>query len=361
MLRRTFHALALLLALAALTPAGANAAGAAGAVYALSNSPFGNSVIAYDRAADGTLTAAGTYATGGTGTGASLSSQAAVALSDDHRFLFAVNAGSDSISSFRIRGGGLELASTVPSGGDMPTSVTHRQGLLYALNAGAPNSVVGFSVARDGTLAPLGVSAPLSAAQTAPAQVELSPDGSVLAVTERATNRIATYAVGPGGSLAGPFVADSTGPTPFGFEFDKRGTLVVSDAGPGGGASSYRIGPDGFAVPVTPLVVTGQRAACWIEITKNGRYAYTTNAGSGNISGFAIGHDGSLSLLDADGVTAQLGGNPTDLAQSGNGHYLYARIGATNTIAGFRIGEDGSLSPVAAAPVAAGAAGLAGW
>jgi 6-phosphogluconolactonase (cycloisomerase 2 family) len=74
-----------------------------------------------------------------------------VILSDDHQWLFAVNAGSDSIASFRIRPGqGLELVSTVPSGGSMPISLAFYNGLLYALNAGIPNNVTGFTVAAMG-------------------------------------------------------------------------------------------------------------------------------------------------------------------------------------------------------------------
>src|SRR5690242_15208281 len=114
---------------------------AVGAVYALTNAPGGNAVVAYHRAADGGLTPVGTFGTGGAGTGTGLGSQGAVVVSEDHRFLFAVNAGSNSLSSFRILPDGLALVGVVPSGGTMPTSVAHQHGLLYALNAGVPNTV----------------------------------------------------------------------------------------------------------------------------------------------------------------------------------------------------------------------------
>lgn len=108
--------------------------------------------------------------------------------------------------------------------------------------------------------------------------------------------------------------------------------------------------------------MTGQRAACWAVVTKNGRYGYVTNAGTGNISGVAIGHDGSASLLDADGVTAITGGNPTDAALSGNSRFLYARVSATNEIAAFRIGSDGSLAELPSLTgTPDGLAGLAGF
>lgn len=247
MLGSTTRAVAAALALAAAAlfiATGATAsADAPGAVYALTNSPAGNAVVVYDRGGDGSLTPAGSYPTGGNGTGAGLGSQGAVIVSDNHRLLFAVNAGSNSISSFRIRPNGLELADTAPSGGSMPTSVAFSKGVAYVLNAGVPNNVSGFKVDLNGDLTPIpGSGRPLSAASTGPAQVGFSDDGVTVVVTERATNRIDTYTVAPNGLLSGPFVHDSAGPTPFGFAVDKRNTLFVSEAGAGGGASSYRIG-----------------------------------------------------------------------------------------------------------------------
>jgi 6-phosphogluconolactonase len=97
---------------------------------------------------------------------------------------------------------------------------------------------------------------------------------------------------------------------------------------------------------MSSMVMTGQRAACWAVVTKNGRYGYVTNAGTGNISGFAIGQDGSASLLNADGVTAVIGGNPTDVGVSVDSHFLYARVNTTNSIAVLAIGADGSLEPL---------------
>jgi 6-phosphogluconolactonase (cycloisomerase 2 family) len=93
------------------------------------------------------------------------------------------------------------------------------------------------------------------------------------------------------------------------------------------------------------MVMTGQRAASWAVVTKNGRYGYVTNAGTGNISGFTIFRDGSASLLDANGETAVTGGNPTDAALSHNSRFLYVRVAALGEIAIFRIASDGSLAP----------------
>ena len=368
MLRKMFRGLAFGIGAAALIglsllPASAASGGAAGAVYALTNSPAGNAVVVYQRGADGSLTPDGLFATGGLGTGSSLGSQGGVIVSDDHQLLFAVNAGDNTISSFRIRPDGLELADTASSGGTMPTSVAFFRGLLYVLNAGVPNNVSGFVVGRDGSLTLIaGSERSLSGADTGPAEVGFSDDGKAVIVAEKATNRIDVYVVGADGLLSGPTVFPSAGPTPFGFAVDKRNTLLVSEAGPGGGASSYRIGANGSLTPVSSMVMTGQRAACWAAVTKNGRYGYVTNAGTGNISGFAIAQDGSASLLNADGVTAATGGNPQDMALSLDSSYLYARVPVTGVIAIFRIRSDGSLDSLPSLTATpSGLVGLAGY
>jgi 6-phosphogluconolactonase len=337
--------------------------GAPKAVYALTNAPDGNAVVVYSRNGDGSLAPAGSFLTGGTGTGTGLGSQDAVIVSEGGRFLLGVNAGSNSVSSFRIHGRGLELVDTAPSGGSMPTSVTYHDGLLYALNAGVPNNVSGLRVSSRGELTPIaGSTRPLSADDTSPAQVGFSDDGDAVIVSERATNRLVTYTVGGNGFLSAPIVHASAGPTPFGFAVTKRDTLFVSEAGAGGGASSYNIGTDGSLDPVSSNVMTGQRAACWAVTTKNGRFGYVTNAGTGNISGFAIGRNGESTLLNPDGVTAVTGGNPTDAALSNNSRFLYVRVSALSQIAIFRIASDGSLEalpPLTGTP--AGLAGLAAY
>ena len=338
-------------------------AGGAGAVYAITNAAAGNSVVTYERGGDGALTAAAAFATGGLGSGAGLGSQGAVIVSDDQRFLFAVNAGSNSISSFRILPDGLELVDVAPSGGALPTSVAYRSGLLYVLNAGVPNNINGFTVDRNGMITPLaGSTRPLSAASTNPAQVGFSDDGAALIVSERATNLLDVYVLDESGRAVSQTVVPSAGPTPFGFAVDKRNTLFVSEAGAGGGASSYRISDAAGLTPVSAMAMTGQRAACWAVVTKNGRYGYVINAGTGNISGFAIAQDGSATLLNEDGVSATTGGNPTDAALSHDSQYLYVRVAALGAIAVFRVESDGSLTPrpsITGTP--AGLAGLAAF
>ncbi len=327
------------------------------AVYTLTNQVAGNAVAVFNRAADGTLSAAGTVATGGTGTGAGLGSQGAVALSDDGRWLFAVNAGSNDVSVLRVRRSGLSLASRTPSSGTLPISLTVRENVLYVLNAGGAGNITGFTVGESGELdAIAGSTRSLSGSGVGPAQVSFSPDGRSLLVTEKNTKLIDVYSVGRDGVAGARASVTSAGMTPFGFAFGRHDELFVSEAS--GSASSYELGRRGGLTVVSSAVLTHQGAPCWLVVTGDGGFAYTANAQGGSISGFAIARGGSISLLDADGATALVGPGATDLALSGGSPYLYDLV-RSNVLA-FRIQADGQLAPLGqAGGLPAGAVGLA--
>ena len=330
-----------------------------GAVYTMSNEASGNEILVFDRSADGTLSPAGSYDTGGIGTGGGLGNQGAVVLSEDGRWLFTVNAGSNDISVFALEPEGLNLVDVIPSGGQMPISLTVDRNLLYVLNAGGSagdmDNISGFIVAQDGTLSALPDSTrPLSMVSTAPAQIGFTANGRVLVVTEKATNNILTYTVGFDGYATGPNVYASVGTTPFGFGFGKRNQLFVSEAFGGAtdasAVSSYIAHPDGTLELVSPSVATNQTAACWVVVSEGGRFAYDTNAGSGSLSGFSIAFDGTITLLDADGRTGVTGDGtvPLDMAFSANGKYLYTLNGGDGTIGAFMVNGKGGLMLIAA-------------
>jgi 6-phosphogluconolactonase (cycloisomerase 2 family) len=350
------------LALGALAAPGSADASAPGAVFTSTNSPAGNAVVAFTRAANGSLTPAGSFATGGTGTGGGLGNQGAVVLSDDHQLLFVVNAGSNQISSFEVTPHALRRAEVIGSAGVEPISLTVHGRLLYVLNGGGEGNISGFSIGRDGQLSPLsGSTRTLSATGADAAEVAFNSDGSELVVTEKATGKIDTYSIGADGRPSGPVASDSAGPTPFGFAFDKRDHLIVSEAFGGAAGqsalSSYNVASDGSLETISPSVHTGQSAACWVATTGNGRFAYTTNTGSGNISAYSIGHGGSLTLLGG-GVTALTGAAPTDLALSENN--LFVLNSGAHTVGAYRVQHNGSLSPIdVAGNLPAGATGLA--
>jgi 6-phosphogluconolactonase (cycloisomerase 2 family) len=336
----------------------------AGAVFTLSNDPAGNTVEVFGRAVDGMLSPAGSVATGGLGSGDGLGSQGSLVLSDDGRWLVAVNAGSDEVSVFAVSGTGIRLTDVESSGGDRPISVTIHGGLVYVLNDGS-DTLSGLRVNRAGNLKPLTRSTiGLSASGIDPAQVEFTPSGTLVVVTEKNTNVIDVYRVHANGRLSGPSVQASEGETPFGFAFDPSGRLIVSEAF--GGApdasamSSYSLSGDGTVTPITASAKTTETAACWVVVTKNGRYTYTTNTGSNSITGYRVAGDGSLTLLDADGKTASTGATPIDMALTQSSRILYALAGGVPEINGFVVNGDGSLEPIGSAGgLPAGTVGLA--
>ncbi|MFN8597843.1 MAG: beta-propeller fold lactonase family protein [Anaerolineae bacterium] len=359
-----------LIASVALSGVGvAAAAGDTGAVYTLTNNAAGNEVAIFNRAANGTLTAAGTVSTGGLGNGGGLGSQGALTLSQDHKWLFAVNAGSNEISVFAVSAHGLKLVDKVASGGEQPISVTSHKNLVYVLNAGGSGNITGFTLGKHGKLTPIanstrGLSNSGVGAAPGPAQIEFSPKGDVLVVTEKATNLIDTYAV-EGGVAGNLTTHPSAGMTPFGFEFSKRGTLIVSEAAGGAAnassASSYAVNDDSFEL-LSAAVPTNQTAACWVVVTKNGKYAYTANAGSGSIATFRVEHDGGLKLLNGAAGSTGAGSHPSDMALSTNSHFLYVLANTTQSIGAFEVQVDGSLTAVSGVNgLPASSAGLAAW
>lgn len=341
----------------------------AGAVFTMSNSSTGNAVLVFQRAADGSLTPTGSVPTGGLGTGTGLGNQGAVVLSDDRRWLFVVNPGSNDVSVFGLKNNRLRLADRVASGGERPVSATSDRGILYVLNGGGVNNITGFTLSRSGKLAPIpGSTQPLSAASTAPAQISFNPEGEVLVVTEKATNNITTYKVDDDGRAGAPIVQSSLGATPFGFAFDRHGRLFVSEAAGGapdaGSVSSYRLSDDGLLAAISPIVGTTETAACWVVVSRNGRFAYTTNAGSGSVSGYRIARDGALTLRDADGRTGDTGAGsaPIDMSLTRNGRFLYTLNSGNGTVSAFGISRDGALSPIpGVSGVPAGTNGLAAF
>lgn len=329
-----------------------------GAVYVLTNQASGNSVLVYDRAADGTLTYAASYATGGTGAGSGgdpLGSQGSLV----HRegYVFAVNAGSNDVTVFRAWGAELQLVTRVASGGQMPVSLDVKGCLVYVLNAGGTPNVSGFRFdPYDGRLTPLpGSQRPLAGGSAAaPAEIHFSADGEVLVVTEKGTQSIDTYRVDGAGYASAPQSYASSGATPFGFAVTRRGFVVVSEAV--GSVSTYDLYDSGKLQLVTGSVLLGQSADCWLLTSEDGRFAFSANAGSNTISSLAVAADGKLALVNAAAATPAA---PLDMALTHGGRFLYVRDG-TGNLTGYAVASDGSLTYVASASgVPAGSQGIA--
>jgi 6-phosphogluconolactonase (cycloisomerase 2 family) len=353
-------------------PAGAAAApgrpGGGPAVFVQTDNLAGNRVVAYRRAGDGALTLAGSYATGGLGgqlAGSQvdhLASQGSLAYDPGRRLLFAVNAGSDTVSVFAVGGDRLALRQVIGSGGAFPVSVAIRGDLVYVLNAEAGGSVHGYRIASGrlipipGSTRPLGLN-PAATPQftNTPGQAAFSPDGMQLIVTTKANGSdIDVFGVGANGRLSPrPVVNADPGAVPFAITFDPAGHLVIADAGTNA-LSTFALGPDGTVTPLD-TVGTGQSATCWVAA--DGGLLFASNAGSATVSGYASGAGGTLTLL---GQTATDPGT-VDAAVTPGGRFLYVQTGGNGVVDEFAVSADGSLAEVGHVTVvgAAGGEGIA--
>ena len=346
-------------ALALTSAAAASAAPpAAGALFVQNDNPAGNAVTVYDRGADGALTQAGSYATGGRGRDLDgsvvdhLASQNSLVYDASARLLFAVNAGSGTVSEFAVAGDRLSLRQVVSSGGAVPVSLAVHGDLLYVLNALGGGSVAGFRVedrhlvAIPDSVRALGLVPDATPQFTStPGDVAFTPDGRDLIVTTKANgNDVDVFAVAADGRLAAaPVVNAEPGAVPFAIAFDPAGHVEIAEAGPNA-VASFELGATGTLVPLAS-VATGQAATCWV--VADGSLLFAGNAGSGDESTIAATAAGALSLL----ATTPTDAGNIDGAVSPDGRFLYVQTGAAGVVDAFRVGDGGALSALGSVTV----------
>jgi DNA-binding beta-propeller fold protein YncE len=338
--------------------------GAGHAVFVQTDNAAGNQVVAYDRAASGTLTLAGTYDTGGQGGQLSgsvvdhLASQGSLTYDRRHGLLYAVNAGSNTVSVFAARGDALFLRQVIGSGGTFPVSVAVHGDLVYVVNAENGGSVHGYRVLSGrlwpipGSTRPLGLD-PAATPQftNTPGQVAFSPDGSQLIVTTKDNgNDIDVFGVGSDGRLsASPVVNPEPGTVPFAIAFDPAGHLVIADAGTNA-LSTFALGRHG-TVTLLDAVGTGQSATCWVAA--DGGLLFASNAGSATISRYSSAPSGQLALL-GDAATDP---GTVDAAVSPGGQFVYVQTGGNGIVDEFAVGSGGSLTEIGSVTVAGAVGG----
>jgi 6-phosphogluconolactonase (cycloisomerase 2 family) len=322
------------------------------AVFVMTNNADANEVLSYERLPNGTLLRPHHYDTGGRGSGGTvdpLGSQGSLTLSDDGAYLFAANAGSGSVSVFRVFGDRLVLTDREPSGGSEPNSIAQHGKLVYVLNTAGSSSVVGFRLQNGRLTRIAGSQRFLSGNFVNSGSVAFSADGRYLVVTERTTNNIDVFSVQADGSLSQITVNPAASPGTFSALFARNGALIVSETGGSGPnsstMSSYSITSGGKLLPISAGVPTLGAANCWNVVTPDGRFVYASNAGTSSISGFAIGANGSLTALPGTVV----GTNPAnstnlDIAVSSDGAYLYSLNAGAGSVGIFKIEHDGHLT-----------------
>jgi 6-phosphogluconolactonase len=362
--------LGLVAAAAAITAVPASASASTGTspvvghVYVDDNTAGTNTIGAFDRHADGTLTPepGSPFPAGGAGTGAGLASQGAIQFSADGRYVLAVDAGSNQVSVLRVNpGGSLSLVpgGVVSSGGTLPDSIAVHGSLVYVANSGAGGSnYTGFRF-FGGRLLPIPGSTVTLAANAAPGDVLFNGTGSKLVGTEVGPSQIDSFTVGSGGRLTpahgSPFRAQGLGP--FGSEFRPTDPdqLFVSNAhntaADSGTISAFTDSRNGTLTPVggSPFA-DDQMAPCWVEITHDGQFLFTVNTASGTISRFQIAPDGTLALLGSTPVAAAGGVGAVDARLSPDGRFLYVDESKIGSVGIFAV-AGGALTELSTSPV----------
>jgi 6-phosphogluconolactonase (cycloisomerase 2 family) len=338
------------------------------AVFVQTDNTAGNQIVAYHRNVNGTLAPAGTYATGGLGgilNGSAvdhLASQGSLTYDAVHHLLYAVNAGSNTVSVFSVYGDQLSLRQVINSGGQFPVSVAVHGNNVYVLNALSAN-VQGFA-SFFGRLFPLpdsnrslGITVPSNTNQftNTPGQVAVSPNGTELIVTTKLNNDdIDVFHIGFFGTLSPSPVVTSDPGGPFGVTFDAAGHLVVANTA-SNSLTTYVLEPNGTASAID-TVLDGQAATCWVTGAQGSFFA--SNAGSGDVSQF---HEQPFS-----GALALAGETPTDAgtvdaSASPDQQFLYVQTGANGIVDEFHVGFGGSLTAIGSVtvPGAIGGEGIA--
>jgi 6-phosphogluconolactonase len=325
-------------------------AGGGGYVYTESNAAGQNSILVFKQEATGMLTMQQQVNSGGAGLGAGLGSQGALVLNETHEWLFAVNAGDNTVSSFSVAAdGNLTLKHTVASGGTTPNSVTVHGNILYVLNTGS-SSICGFTVGADGWLSKIeGSWHALSDTAVDAPQISFEPTGRALYVTEKATNKIDRFTLKANGAIASADFMPSTGETPFGFDYGRnKHFLIVSNAVGGleaaGSCTSYSLTANDMLNDRNGAVPNFQGAPCWVATSKHGAFAYVGNTGSNSISSYYISETGNLYLVNA--VAALAGLATIDLEVSTDNRYTYAIGAVSRTLETFERKPFGQLSHI---------------
>jgi 6-phosphogluconolactonase (cycloisomerase 2 family) len=348
-----------------------NVGGSYSTVFVMTNDAVKNEVLAYQRLHDGGFALKGSFATDGRGSGGTtdpLQSQGSLTLSGDHNLLFAINAGSGTLSSFHLLGGLPVLVDQKPTGGAFPVAVAEHNRTVYVLNAGGNGAIVAFRADGIGHLSQIPNStALLTATNSGGSSISVSPNGKTLVVIEKGPNNIDTFPINPDGTLGTVVVNHSVTPGIFGAVFTQNGQLIGSEDQPTGtdvsSISSYTINANGTITAISQSLPTFGDGNCWNAITPNGKFVYADNSATSSIAGFSVGSNGALTPIGATIVASYPAGTTNlDMVVSGDGNYLYTLNSGTGTVGIYSINSDGTLSnpsDIEGLPKSAGFNGIA--
>jgi len=284
--------------------------------------PGKNAILAYSRAGDGSLTplSGSPFAIGGTGVGNPTQglgpddSDQEILASPDHKRLFAVNAGSNTIAVLDIHDDGTltpVTGSPFASGGIDPVSVGLAGNFLYVVNqdgdpaqdaaAGAPN-YTGFKVGSDGTLTAIPDST--VAAGSTPTVALVSPDGKLLfgadflaPVEATPQGPLRAFAIGstglltaaPGTPMAIPVIdggVDGGGPPPvaLGLGLNPTAKVLYVDFPKRSQVGVYTYDGTTGALTYKAVASVSGPAPCWVRVSADGKFLYVTDTANDSVS-----------------------------------------------------------------------------
>jgi 6-phosphogluconolactonase (cycloisomerase 2 family) len=301
------------------------------------------------------------FAIGGIGLGAGLGSQGSLQATYDHKFLLAVDAGSNQISVLRVGRSGVPHLVGHPtwSGGVEPVSIAVNQyGLVYIANVGDGGSnYSAFQLNDHGKLIALSYATYDVPEGSGVGDVLFNSNGTRLVGTRDNTSLIDSFVVRFDGVLlpapGSPFAAQSLGPIGSEFRPHHPRQVYISNAHAGtnnGTVSAFHIGRRGVleSIGASP-VPDGQTAPCWVEISHNGKYLFAVNTGSSDISSYAIEHGGALTLLGTTDFVNGMGA--VDARLSPDGSTLSVTGGRGLVVSTFAV-HRGTLTELPSSPVA---------
>ncbi|MFI5794339.1 lactonase family protein [Streptomyces sp. NPDC051677] len=336
--------------------------GADRAVFVQGNELNGNTIHVFARDGQGRLKPAGTYTTGGKGGDQvdaptdSLASQGSLVYDDASGMLLAVNAGSGTLTSFRVEGTTLKNRQTIDSGGSFPSSIAVRGKIAYVMNAGGEGSVQGFRITAKGLVPIRGSVRSLGLANediprfdTSPGEVEITPDGRNLVVTTKGNNTVEVFPLKSNGlpAVDEPVVNKSAGNVPFAITFDASGERMLVAEAEKSTVTTYRVRRDGTLKVLQQPLANGQDVLCWLE--RAGNHFYGGNTGNSTVSGYGMDRHGRLALTDRVGIATPPSAKSQgviDIAVTGDAKFVYVQNATSGTVDGFRVGKNGALTKI---------------
>ena len=327
--------------------------GNSSSVFVMTNDNTNNEILTYQQSSNEPYVLRAHTATGGRGSGGTtdpLQSQGSLTLSHDHNLLFAINAGSGTISSFHLLGGLPILVDQEPTGGAFPVAVAEHNGTVYVLNAGGNGAIVAFRADGLGRLQQItNATTTLTATNSGGSSISVSPDGNTLVVIEKTPNNIDTFPIHPDGTLGSVVVNHSVTPGVFATSFTPNGQLIVSEDQPDGtdvsSISSYTINANGTITAISQSLPTLGDGNCWNAITPNGAFVYVDNSATSSVAGFSVGSNGALTPIAGTILSSGPAGTINlDMTVSGDGKFLYTLDSGTGSVSIYSINSNGTLN-----------------